>query len=319
MNPLATELNEVLSGSVLLEMLSPFGRRFFFPKGIITQAGEAKQHAHRFNATLGLATKNGEPLHLEEIASHFSGLSPAELFSYAPTPGDAQLRERWKEELVRKNPKLSGKSYSLPLVVPGLTAGISLVADMFFDQGDEVVVPDMFWGNYRLIFAGRKEAVLRSFPFFSGDSFNVEAMEQTLRDSAAANQTPDGNPRAAIVLNFPNNPTGYSPTVEEAEEIRKRLIAIADEGVRLLVVCDDAYFGLCYEDDTYKQSLFADLVNAHPNLLAVKVDGATKEDFVWGFRIGFVTVGTANATAGPLSRSAKATARLLWRRSMPPG
>ena len=31
----------------------------------------------------------------------------------------------------------------------------------------------------------------------------------------------------------------------------------------------------------------------HPNLLAIKIDGPTKEEYVWGFRIGFVTVGAA--------------------------
>jgi len=298
MNPLAKELNETLAGSAMFELLSPYGRRFYFPKGIITQAAEAKQHAHRFDATVGLAVKDGQPLHLEEIASHFSGLSPGELFSYAPTPGDPRLRERWRDEMLRKNPTLAGKAISQPLVVPGLTAGISILADLFFDTGDEVVIPDMFWGNYRLIFEGRKQSTVKRFSFYYSDAFNLDAMDQAVRESAADGRTPEGNSKAAIVLNFPNNPTGYSPTVSEAAEICRRLTAIASEGVRLLVICDDAYFGLFYEQDTYRQSLFAELADAHPNLLAIKVDGATKEDFVWGFRLGFVTFGCAGADAG---------------------
>ncbi len=297
MNPLAKELNETLAGSAMYELLAPYGRRFYFPKGIITQAAEAKQHAHKFDATVGLAVKNGEPLHLEEIASHFSGLSAGELFSYAPTPGDPKLRNRWQLEMITKNPKLKDKPVSQPLVVPGLTAGISILSDLFFDTGDELVVPDMFWGNYRLIFEGRKQSSLKRFTFFQGNGFNLDAMETAVRESAKEHRTAEGTPKAAVVLNFPNNPTGYSPTNEEAAEITRRLTAIADEGVRLLVICDDAYFGLFYEDGTYTQSLFADLADAHPNLLAVKVDGATKEDFVWGFRLGFVTFGCAGATA----------------------
>ncbi len=297
MNPLARELNETLSGSVMHELLSPYGRRFYFPKGIITQAAEAKEHAHRFDATVGLAVKNREPLHLQEIASHFSGLSAGELFSYAPTPGDPKLRNRWGDEMLRKNPSLKGRTTSLPLVVPGLTAGISILSDLFFDVGDELIVPDMFWGNYRLIFEGRKQAALKRFPFFYGDGFNLNGMEQALRESAATGRTSENNPKAALVLNFPNNPTGYSPTEQEAAEICRRLVALAEEGVRLLVICDDAYFGLFYEENTYTQSLFAELANAHPNLLVVKVDGATKEDFVWGFRLGFVTFGCGGASA----------------------
>jgi aspartate/methionine/tyrosine aminotransferase len=39
-----------------------------------------------------------------------------------------------------------------------------------------------------------------------------------------------------------------------------------------------------------------DLCDAHPNLLAVKIDGATKEDYVWGFRVGFLTYGVKGGT-----------------------
>ena len=67
--------------------------------------------------------------------------------------------------------------------------------------------------------------------------------------------------------------------------------ASAELGNRLLVICDDAYFGLVYEDDVDTQSPFAYLADLHENILAVKVDGATKEDYVWGFRTGFITFG----------------------------
>jgi aspartate/methionine/tyrosine aminotransferase len=54
---------------------------------------------------------------------------------------------------------------------------------------------------------------------------------------------------------------------------------------------DDAYFGLVFEPGVVAESIFVDLCQAHPNLLAVKIDGATKEDYVWGFRVGFLTFG----------------------------
>ena len=56
-----------------------------------------------------------------------------------------------------------------------------------------------------------------------------------------------------------------------------------------MVWCDDAYFGLDYEDNIEKQSLFAYLADIHERVIAVKIDGPTKEDFVWGFRAGFLT------------------------------
>jgi aspartate/methionine/tyrosine aminotransferase len=291
LNPLAVELNATLSGTVIKDLLSDFGKRFYFPKGIISQSAEAKQHAHRFNATAGMAYRQGKPMYLPSIHRHFEDLEPQDIYAYAPTPGVPELRARWKEQLVEKNPSLKGKSTSLPLVVPGLTAGISILGDLFVDAGTPVVVADMFWGNYRLIMSGRREAPLATFSLFSpSGGLDVDAMEQAVRGSVREN-------RARLILNFPNNPTGYSPTVDEAHRIRDRLIALADEGIQLLVIHDDAYFGLFYEPDTYPASLFGELADAHPNLLAVKVDGATKEDLTWGFRTGFLTFSAKGITA----------------------
>jgi hypothetical protein len=42
MNPLAEELNSILDRGVSGRLLSPMGRRLYFPKGIIAQSAEAK-------------------------------------------------------------------------------------------------------------------------------------------------------------------------------------------------------------------------------------------------------------------------------------
>ncbi len=65
----------------------------------------------------------------------------------------------------------------------------------------------------------------------------------------------------------------------------------AEDGRNLVVVTDDAYFGLFYGEDVAQESLFAKLAGCHERLLAVKVDGPTKEEFVWGFRTGMLTFG----------------------------
>ena len=35
----------------------------------------------------------------------------------------------------------------------------------------------------------------------------------------------------------------------------------------------------------------SELVDLHENVLAIKLDGATKEDYAWGLRVGFITYG----------------------------
>ena len=305
MNELASELNRALAGTIAEELLSDFGRRFYFPKGIVSQSAEAKEYAHRINATIGIAVSDGQPLFLPFIKEYIHGLSPREIFSYAPTPGSRELRDLWKEEILEKNPDLSGKGTSLPLVVSGLTHGISVTADLFADPGDTVIVPDMFWGNYRLIFEGRNRADLVLFPFFdSRGGLNITALGSSLDQARGG--------KAILILNFPNNPTGYSPTREEAASLVRLLQEKAAGGLKMLVITDDAYFGLFYEDSIYKQSLFAELAGLHENILAVKIDGATKEELVWGFRIGFITFASRGLTGehyGALTRKAMGAIR----------
>ena len=62
MNPLAEELNQIItSGNEhVYKMLSGVGKDLFFPKGILTQSAEAKEKAHKFNATIGMATEKGQ-------------------------------------------------------------------------------------------------------------------------------------------------------------------------------------------------------------------------------------------------------------------
>jgi len=284
MHPLAVELNRALEGTVAGELLSDLGRRLYFPKGIVAQSAEAKKLAKRFNATVGIACRKGRPMYLDSIRTLLDKLEPEEIFPYAPTQGIEPLREFWKQELVRKNPDLAGSDFSTPLVVPGLTAGISTLADLFLGPGVPVVLPDLQWDNYPLVFETRREARVSSFPLYRGDGFNVAGMADALRDAAREG-------KVALMLNFPNNPTGYSPTKAEAEAIAAAVRDVARGGARVLAITDDAYFGLFYEPETFTQSLFARFCALHENVLAAKVDGSTKEDLTWGFRTGFVTLG----------------------------
>jgi len=283
MNALADELNKTLSGTVGERLLSDMGRRMYFPKGIITQGAEANERAKRYNATVGMAYENGQPMILDAVRASLPALTPTEAVAYASTGGVMALRKRWKAELPRKNPSLAGKEFSLPVVVPGLTAAISYIADLFLEPGDTVVVPDLHWPNYRLIVEERKMAAGLTYPIFAKGGFNVPELEAKLRDAGSRRG------KVACILNFPNNPTGYSPTLAEADAIVAALKRVAEEGTDVLAITDDAYFGLQYEEGLLHESLFGKLAAAHPNILAVKADGPTKEDYVWGFRVGFVT------------------------------
>jgi aspartate/methionine/tyrosine aminotransferase len=290
MNPLAVELNDAIKqeNADLYEMLSKVGKNLFFPKGILTQGAEAKEKAHRFNATIGMATEKGRTMFLPSVMSLLNGLEPEEALTYAPSFGIMPLRKEWKAHMVEKNPSLSSAKISLPLVTHALTHGLSVIGDMWVDPGDVILLPDKTWGNYNLIFSVRRGARMVQYPLFNeARKFDLKGFAQCL-----FNQAEDRN-KIIVILNFPNNPTGYTVSPAEADGIAEALTAVAQNGTRVLALTDDAYFGLFYDDLALKESIFCRLLNRDRRLLAVKVDGATKENYVWGLRVGFITYGVS--------------------------
>ena len=287
-NPLAAELNDDIGNNSehVLDMLSEFGLRIYFPKGILSQGAEARTQANRTNATVGIAAERGEPMHLPSIQRLISSISPKDSYNYAPASGKPELREAWRKKMLDDNPSLRGTALSNPIVTSGLTHGLSLVGDLFVDPGDIIVLPDKLWGNYRLIFSVRYGAQVKTYPFYNDDGgFSTAALRAALMENAA----PNG--KIIVLLNFPNNPTGYAATKGEAGEIAEAVYETAGSGCNVVAVCDDAYFGLFYEDDVLKESIAGHVNGRHPRILTVKIDGATKEEYVWGFRVGFITFG----------------------------
>jgi len=320
MNPQAEELNTIISekSEVVFELLSEKGKNIFFPKkGILGQTAEAK--GTRINATIGAAIEDdGSPMRLESLASKI-GLDPSLVFPYAPSFGRPDLRSKWKSMIYEKNPSLQNTELSLPVVTNALTHGISMAGYLFVNPGDEVIVPSLFWGNYNLTLANGYDAQLTKFNLFKEGGFDLDAFENKLNEGEIG--------KKILILNFPNNPTGYTPTQAEVDSIISIIKNSAEKGNKIVAITDDAYFGLVYEEGIARESIFAPLCNLHPNVLAVKVDGATKEDYVWGFRTGFITYGikggdadlysaleskTAGAIRGNISNAANISQSLLY-------
>ncbi len=288
-NAQATELNETISAAYpqVLDMLSARGQSIFFPaKGILGQSAEAK--GKEINATIGTALEDdGSPLCLSCV-KELVDVDPAVGLLYAPSYGNPTLRDTWKSMMEKKNPSLVDKSFGRPVVTQALTHALSIAGYLFLDEGEEVIMPDLYWGNYNLIFKEHFRAGIRTFNTFQDGGFDMAALGEAVNA---------GDPgKKVLLLNFPNNPTGYTLTKAEVVTLRETLLKAAEAGNKLTVLIDDAYFGLVYEDGVYEESIFVDLFDLHENILAVKLDGPTKEDYVWGFRVGFITYAIKGGT-----------------------
>ena len=288
MDTQAINLNETIQklNKNVLELLSERGKNIFFPKlGILSQSGQAK--GKNINATIGEAIEDdGSSMHLSEF-DKLINLPLGSVYPYAPSFGKKELRDCWKEFIYQKNPSLGATPISTPIVTCGLTHGISMSGYLFVDEGDTVVIPDLFWENYSLIFENAYKGKVVTFPLFKNGGFNIDGFSETLNNIKG---------KIVLLLNFPNNPTGYTPLVSEINLIVDAIQKQADHGKSVVALIDDAYFGLVYENNVYTESIFTQLCNLSENVLAVKLDGSTKEDYVWGFRVGFISFGVKNGT-----------------------
>jgi aspartate/methionine/tyrosine aminotransferase len=288
----------------LWRSLSPLARRLAFPRGIVFQAEQA--HAATLNATIGQVTDgHGAPMPLRSLEAQLGPIDRKVALLYAPMAGNAELRELWRawQAHAAGHPLVSS---TLPYMTHGLTHGLSMLADLLIDADTTLVLPEPAWENYDLVFGMRAAltAELRvvRWRFFRDGKFDPLALGEALAGVRG---------KAVVVLNFPSNPTGYSPTAAEAATLVASLCA---RSAPTAVIVDDAYQGVVHTSDAVRRSLFWDLAAAaNPEHTAVfKVDGATKELMFFPCRVGFVTaalpVEAHAAWEGKLKALARATA-----------
>ena len=236
-------LNDVLSDSApaAFAMLSDLGKRAAFPAGVPAQAAEAK--GCEVNGSIGQVTDgNGNAVPLPSIAGFFNGSHLNTAMLYPPQLGLPQLREAW----ARRTAQRAGIGrLADPMVTVALTHGVSLCADLFSDPDTTVLIPAPSWGNYKAIFNLRRGAQLKAWTVAGeGPGLNTAAFR------AAVESTPG---RLLVLLNFPSNPTGYSPTQQEVDEIVE---VLSERKEPFVVVVDDAYQGFIHEPDAYPHSIF---------------------------------------------------------------
>jgi len=257
--------------------MSALGRRAVFPKGIPFQAGQAR--GTDYNATIGQVTDGaGAPMPLPCIAEAFAPLPARMSHLYSPPSGHVALRQAWQA----RQRTLSGGSRvatTLPFVCRGLTQVINFAAELFVDQGTSVIVPGPRWGNYDQVLAMRRNANLVQADLFVDGAYSLAPLLKALRQTEGP---------AMLVLNFPHNPSGFTPSTQECAELVDAVLAHPGP---LTVLVDDAYAGMMWGEDLPERSLFWDLAERHDPTkhVILRADGVTKEMFFFPGRVGFLT------------------------------
>ena len=288
--------------------LSARGRRARMPEGIRVW-GERAARAGALDATMGVITGDDHGIaSLPRIREAFAAWEPREVFPYAPVAGTAGFRDGWRRWIGMKaagdfsRPGPLEERLTRPVATAGVSGALAAVGHLVLDPGDPVLVPDRRWDGYDTTFGMVSGARVVPVRLLDGAGWDLGAWREALLGAARERG------RAVCVVNFPHNPTGYSPSEDEAEAFA-RLAAEAAEatGAAVVVVCDDAYEGYVYADRP-RASLFYRLVDRHPRLLPIKCDGVTKELLFWGGRLGAATT----AFNRDWTEEARATAEADW-------
>ena len=273
-----------------MSFFSKLGENIILPQDVLIQSKETSVVPNAVNATIGIATDNKKALSLPTINEVIKELSTAEYLPYSPTPGLLKIRELWKEKILKENSTINSKYLSLPMVTTGITQGIDIVANLFSEKDDTLLLPNLFWQNYAQIFTIKLGNNIYKYNQFDNENnFNLSDFKHTLYNIKEN--------KISIILNFPNNPTGYTPSTEELTQLVSIIDVFAKENPNknLIIISDDAYFGLFFEENHKTPTLSATykLVDNN-NCLVVKLDGITKEYYGWGLRVGFITYYTSD-------------------------
>ncbi|MFX0000548.1 MAG: aminotransferase class I/II-fold pyridoxal phosphate-dependent enzyme [Candidatus Hodarchaeota archaeon] len=295
---------DIIQKTPLYSVLSEVGKKIFLPDGIFYWAGRAKKEAELIG-TLGAAygfekdfidggSSDWLPCYLKEI-SNYSRLSIKEIIPYTSIGGLLETRKIWKEWIIRKSlyreedeSLLSrlDKYITTPVITGGVTNGIFQGCVMFLNPNDYIIMPNKRWGNYDNIINKFIGAKTRTFEFFKNSEMNINALK------TAINEVAEIQNKVVILLNFPNNPTGYVPTKVEASTLVKMLKdSQRNHKKPIIILVDDAYEPYIYKNNVLNKSIFYDLHRLDEDVIPVKLDGITKELLIYGGRVGFITLG----------------------------
>ncbi|KAF5061003.1 Aspartate aminotransferase [anaerobic digester metagenome] len=154
------------------------------------------------------------------------------------------------------------------LIGAGAISVLCLACMAILDEGDEVLLPDPGWANYKGLIL-QVGAVPVPVKIYEENQFmyDVEDLRKAITSKTKV-----------ILLNSPSNPTG---SVASAENLRK--IAELAKEKDLYILTDEIYHALLWDDEPYCS------IAAFPGMKerTVIVDGFSKKYAMTGFRLGY--------------------------------
>lgn len=246
---------------------------------IVNKAKEAKKTYGEdavTDATIGsLYTEAGELAALDCVFDSLKNLDNKVLASYAAGfTGNPDFRQKVIDWVLDGNSRL----YKEVIATPGGTGAVAMTIQECLDPGQTVVLPEIAWGSYNLM-AQMNNQEVEKYSLFDGDRFNMDSFREV------CTKTMEKQDKLVVVINDPcHNPTGYSMTREEWEEVIAFLNGCSKK-CPVVLLNDIAYIDFAFGQKEAKKyfSVFDDISD---NMAVVVAFSLSKSMTSYGMRCG---------------------------------
>lgn len=161
----------------------------------------------------------------------------------------------------------------------GGTGAITLAFNLFLEEGEPVLLPDVMWTNYKLI-AEKAHATTMIYNMFTPEGgFDINSVRETIIKSREEHH------HVHLVINDPcHNPTGYCLSEEEYDELFEMLNEEGKKGY-LTVLFDIAYISF-YHVKGHQCKLIEKLAERKWDFLPLVGFSCSKLFGLYGLRVG---------------------------------
>jgi aspartate aminotransferase len=187
---------------------------------------------------------------------------------YTPVGGIDALKQAIVNKFERDNNLIYKKNQIL--VSCGAKHSFFNIAQVLWEEGDEIIVPAPYWVSYPDIirYAGAKPIIIDTL---SANEFKITPDQ--IRSAMTANTR-------AIIINSPSNPTGSAYSKKELEGIAE--CALSN---KLLIVSDEIYEKVVF--DGFEQHSICSIGKEVQNN-SILINGVSKSYAMTGWRIGYL-------------------------------
>ena len=256
------------------------------------------------NAVLGtLADDEGNIIALDSVYNRLETMDRGLIASYAPIEGEKAFRETVLKILFADN---KPDAYIEVVSTPGGTGAIRNGIFSYADIGDPVICHDYFWQPYKKMCI-EFDRDFRTYNYLTKDyKFDLEAYK------ACQDEALKDHDRMVSIINSPgNNPTGYSLSDEEWDEVLEMSKKAANKGKKISLIIDVAYIE--FAGDGEQKRFFKKFSNLPENLMVLVAFSMSKAYTAYGLRSGAVIgISSSKEVIEDFKNAMATSARVNW-------